>query len=82
VKKIKRKKIMNDKSTSDKLAAIVVALLLILTAWGNATVMLIISILGLILLLIFRQNITRGGTLAAAVGFVLSVGIALATLFC
>lgn len=73
---------MNDQSISDKIAAIVVALLLILTAWGNATVMLIVSILGLVVMvLISRKNITRGGALAATVGFVLAIIIALVTLF-
>ena len=79
---IKRKKKMSDQSLSDKFAAIIVALLLLLMAWGNATVMLIVSILGLgLFMLIFRHNILRGSALAAAMGFVLSIGIALATLF-
>ena len=73
---------MSDQSLSDKFAAIVVALLLILTAWGNAAVMFIVSILGLVIFVAFFRKITlRGGVLAVAMGFVLSIGIALATLF-
>jgi len=60
---------MVNPSTSDKLSAIAVTLLLILTPWGNATVMLIVAIHGLLveLLFIFRENKTRGGALAATV---------------
>jgi hypothetical protein len=73
---------MDNQSISDKLSAIVVAVLLILAAWGNATVMLIVSILGLVaMLLFFRKNITRGGALTAAVGLALAIGIALVILF-
>ena len=73
---------MDHQSISDKISAIVVAVLLILAAWGNATVMLIVSILGLVaMLLFFRKNITRGGALAAAVGLALAIGIALVILF-
>ena len=51
---------MEHQSLSDHLAAIIVALLLILTALDNATVMLIAAILGLpVLIFIFRQSITQ-----------------------
>ena len=36
---------MDSQSLSDKLAAVAVALLLILTAWGNALVMLVVALL-------------------------------------
>jgi hypothetical protein len=68
---------MDRQSLNDKLAAIIVAVLLILTAWGNAVVMLVVSLLGLVVgLLFFRKNITKGGPLAAVVGFVLAIIIA------
>ena len=70
---------MVNPSTSDKLSAIAVTLLLILTPWGNATVMLIVAILGILvgLLFIFRENKTRGGALAATVGFEIAISISL-----
>ncbi len=72
---------MNNQSLSDKLAALAVAVLLIFTAWGNAVAMLIVAVLGLAVgLLLFRKNITQGGALAATVGFVLAIVIALVTL--
>jgi hypothetical protein len=73
---------MNHQSISDKLAVIAVSMLLILTAWTNAAVMLIVSILWLILFsLISKENITRGGALAATIGFVIAIGISLILLF-
>jgi len=72
---------MNDQSLSDKFAALAVAVLLILTAWGNAVAMLVVAVLGLVVgLLLFRKSITRGGALAATVGFVLAIVIALVML--
>jgi hypothetical protein len=69
---------MNNQSLSDKLAALAVAVLLILTAWGNAVVMLAVGALGLaVSALFFRKSIARGGALAASVGFVLAIVIAL-----
>lgn len=69
---------MDNQSWSDKFAALAVAVLLILTAWGNALAMLVVSLLGLVVgLLFFRKSITRGGALAATVGFVLAIIIAL-----
>jgi len=68
---------MDNQSLSDKFAAIAVAVLLILTAWGNALAMLIVAVLGLVVgFLFFRKSITRGGALAATVGFVLAIIIA------
>ena len=78
---IERIKKMDHQSVSDKLAAIAVALLLILTAWGNATVMLIVAALGLaVVVFIARKNIARGGVLATTVGLVVAIAIALAKL--
>ena len=73
---------MNDQTMSDRLAVIAVSVLLILTAWSNATVMLIASLLWLILFaLISKKNITPGGALAAAIGFLIAIGISLVTVF-
>ncbi|MCJ7667742.1 MAG: hypothetical protein MUP04_05595 [Anaerolineae bacterium] len=72
---------MNNQTLSDKFAAIAIAVLLILTAWGNALAMLIVSLLGLVVgFLFFRKSIARGGALAATVGFVLAIIIALVLL--
>jgi len=72
---------MNNQSLSDSLAALAASLLLILTAWSNTTVMLFVSILWLFLFaLISRKNMTRGGALAATIGFVIAIGVALVTL--
>jgi hypothetical protein len=69
---------MNNRSLSDKFAALAVAVLLIVTAWGNALAMLIVALLGLAVgLLFFRKSVARGGALAAIVGFVVAIIIAL-----
>jgi hypothetical protein len=69
---------MNDQSLNDKLAALAVAVLLLLTAWGNAVAMLVVAVLGLVVgLLFFRKSITQGGALAATVGLVLAIVVAL-----
>jgi hypothetical protein len=68
---------MDKESLSDRFAALAVAMLLILTAWGNAMAMLVVAVLGLAVgVLLFRKSITRGGLLAATVGFVLAIIIA------
>ncbi|NIP95834.1 MAG: hypothetical protein GWO24_21335, partial [Akkermansiaceae bacterium] len=57
------------KEKADAFAAIAIALLLILTAWGNAIAMLIGSVVGLVVLfVIFEGKIFRGSALALAVG--------------
>lgn len=72
---------MNNQSTSDRLS-VVAALLLILTAWGNAAVMLIVSILGLAAMLYsFRKKKSQGGYSATTVGFALAIGISLMMFF-
>jgi hypothetical protein len=69
---------MENQTLSDELAAITVALLLILTALGNATVMLIGAVIGLpVWIFIFRKNITRGETWIASIGFAMAIGISL-----
>ena len=72
---------MESKSLSDKLAAIAVALLLILTAWGNAAIMLIAAAIGLVVsAMLFRIQLTRGGALSATLGCVVAIAIALVML--
>jgi hypothetical protein len=69
---------MKNQSPYDKPAAVAVSLLLILTAWGNAVVMLVVAVLGLAAsVLFFRKRITHGGALSATLGFVLAIAIAL-----
>jgi hypothetical protein len=73
---------MNNQSILDKAAVIAVSLLLILTAWDNAVVMFIAAALGLVvMLLIFRTNIFRRGSLGATAGFLLAICISLLLLF-
>ena len=69
---------MNNEARSDQFAAIAVALLLILTAWGNALAMLVVSAFGLVVgMLFFRKSMARGGALVATVGFLIAIVIAL-----
>jgi hypothetical protein len=68
---------MDKKEFCDRLAAGVVSILLILAAWGNATALLVFSILGILLgVIFFRKQLAQGGLLAAMVGFVISIVIA------
>lgn len=72
---------MENQSLSDELAAISVALLLILTALDNATVMLIVAVIGMpVWVFIFRKSITWGETLTAFVGFAIAISISLVLL--
>jgi hypothetical protein len=72
---------VDSQTRSDILAAVAVALLLILTAWGNAVIMLIVAALGLaVSLMLFRKQITRGGALSATLGCVLAIAIGLVML--
>lgn len=73
---------MSNTSNSDKFAALAVALMLILTAWGNSFAMMAFGLTGIVIgLLFFRNKLGRGGLLAAIVGFVTAVIIALLTKF-
>jgi len=72
---------MDNHGQSERWAALAVAVLVILTAWGNALAMLVFGALGLAGgLLLFRKSIARGGALAATVGFAVAIVIALVTL--
>ena len=72
---------MENQAKFNKLAGIIVAMLLILTAVGNASLMLIFAAIGLAAFIFtFRKNITRGITLAAAISIALAFSIALVVL--
>ena len=67
------------KKRDDAFAAIAVAVLLILTAWGNAIAMMIVSAAGLLVAaLIYRKQLFKGAALVALVAFVVAAGIGLA----
>ena len=79
--KYNKERTMNNQSISEKLAAVAVALLLIFTAMGNASLMLIFAVIGLVALIyISRKNMTRRGTLAAIMGISLAFSISLVVL--
>jgi len=68
---------------SDKFAVIVVVLLLILTALGNALAMFLVALVLLVggFFIFRKQSIARGGILAATVGCVVAIVVALIWLF-
>jgi hypothetical protein len=73
---------MDNQSRSDKLAAVAVALLLILTAWGNAVAMLVVAVLGLVASVLFYQKrISHHAVLSAMLGFVLAIATSLIMLW-
>ena len=62
---------------STVLAALAVALLLILTAWGNAIAMFITSTIALVIcLFVFRRELSRNAAVAAAVACVIACAVA------
>ncbi len=72
---------MDEQARSERLAALMVAVLLILTALGNAVLMLIAGVLGLVAgWVLLRKQMVRGSALAAAVGCALAVIIGLVML--
>jgi hypothetical protein len=77
-KKVEGSGDMNQRTAVDKMAALIPAVLLILTALGNATVMLVVSTLALVVLAVFfRREFLWGGILAGAVGCVVALAISL-----
>lgn len=53
---------MTTRAKADYFAAVVVALLLILTTWGNAWLMLVASLVGLLVsIALFRKEVFKGG---------------------
>ena len=70
---------MDKRRPSDNAAAIVVAILLLLTAWGNAWVLFAASGLALVgLLLLFRDGMLRDAALPATAAALVGVAVALA----
>jgi hypothetical protein len=66
------------KSRGDVFAAIAVAVLLLLTAWGNATAMMVVSAIGLVIgAVLFRGRTASGGILVATTGFAVAGAIAI-----
>lgn len=59
--------------------AVVVAALLILTAWGNAIAMFIASAIGVVVALVaFRKRMHRGSVLVGLIACVVAGGLAVA----
>jgi uncharacterized membrane protein YgaE (UPF0421/DUF939 family) len=69
---------MSNRKLSDNAAAIMVAVLMLLTAYGNAWVMLAVAGLLLVgLFVLFRDNAVRQGALPAVAAAVVALVIAL-----
>ena len=69
---------MKSTTLPDIYAAVTVALLLILTAWGSALAMFVVAAIGIVLgLLIFGWRFARRGAAAAVVACGVAVAIAL-----
>ena len=72
---------MDNRPREVKLAAIAVSLLIILSATGNASLMLICAGIGLaVLFYISRKSITRRAILAATMGITLAISLSLVVL--
>ena len=74
---------MSSQSLSDRFAVVVVVVLLMLTALGNALAMFVVAIVLLVagFFLFRKQSIARGGILAATVGCVVAIVLVLIWLF-
>jgi hypothetical protein len=67
------------KEKEDALGAIAVAMMLILTAWGNAIALMVGSIIGLVIMMIvFKGRLHHGTGLAVTVAMVIAATIAIA----
>ncbi|RBP35662.1 hypothetical protein DES53_12030 [Roseimicrobium gellanilyticum] len=65
------------KERADIWGAIAVAVMLVLTAWGNALVMAVVSVVGLLVVLfVFKGRSRKGELLAATVAFAVGAVIA------
>ena len=72
---------MNDRQLSDRVAALLVAVLMLLIAFGSGWVLLVASVLALAVgVLLFRKSLRKGGALVAAVGFLTALVIAVVIL--
>jgi hypothetical protein len=69
---------MSNRKLSDNAAAIMVAVLMLLTAYGNAWVMLAVAGLALVgLLVLYRDDALREGALPATAAALVGLAIAL-----
>ncbi len=70
---------MSSQSLSDRFAVVVVVLLLVLTAFGNALATFLVALVLLVaVFILFRERgLARGGVLAATVGCAVAIAIAL-----
>lgn len=69
---------MTRQTAQEWLPGIFLAMLLILTAWGNALAMFTASLLGLVVgLVLFRREQVQGVLLAAALGCVVALIVSL-----
>ena len=72
---------MNDRQLSDRVAALLVAVLSLLIAFGSGWLLLIASVLALAVgVLLFRKSLRKGGALAATVGFLMALVISVVIL--
>lgn len=68
---------MKNSSLSNIYAATAIAALLILTAWGNAVAMFVVSTLAIAIgLLLFGRDFARRGAVATAVACVVAIVVA------
>jgi len=72
---------MNDRPLSDRVAALLVAVLILLGAFGSGWALLITSVLALAVgVLLFRKSLRKGGALVVTVGFLMALVIAVVIL--
>lgn len=72
---------MNDRQLSDRVAALLVAVLMLLIAFGSGWVLLVASVLALAVgVLLFRKSLRKGGALVAAVAILDALVIAVVIL--
>jgi hypothetical protein len=73
---------MNGQTSSNTLSAAIVAILLVLTAWGNAIALLLVSVATLVVWIVVNpQDVLRRGAAPAAVAAAVAAGIAVFMLF-
>jgi hypothetical protein len=72
---------MNDRQLSDRVAALLVAVLMLLIAFGSGWVLLVASVLALAVgVLFFRKSLRKGGALVATVAILDALVIAVVIL--
>jgi hypothetical protein len=72
---------MNDRQLSDRVAALLVAVLMLLIAFGSGWVLLVASVLALAVgVLLFRKSLRKGGALVATVAILDALVIAVVIL--